>query len=192
MRLILLNGPPRSGKDTALGIIAKNEKALNLGMVRHIMMAEPLKDACHSFMGTRPENDKAKDLSMPFTEKTWRQFYIAMSETCAKPFFGVDIFGRIAAEQMNNPTHTYVVSDAGFHEEVVPMVRKAGGRNTLLVNLSRPGTSFANDSRGYLHVDHIERLTNSRVEQCQIDNRHTLEMYEAELVMRIEQWRTKA
>lgn len=191
MRLILFNGPPRSGKDTAVRLLAKNEKELNLGMVRHISMAEPLKNACHAFVNDRPMKDEDKDKPMPFTDKTWRQWYIHMSEQCAKPFFGSHIFGWLAAEKMVNPQHTYVVSDVGFHEEVEPLVRKVGGRNTLLVTLSRPSCSFANDSRNYLQVDRLEQLTGSRVSQAIIDNRHDLEMYEAELVMRVRQWRDK-
>jgi len=84
MRLILLNGPPRCGKDTALGLIAKHQLELSLGMVRHIMVAEPLKDACHAFLNARPANDADKDkpIGLYGIEMTWRQFYIHMSEKC--------------------------------------------------------------------------------------------------------------
>lgn len=191
MRLILLNGPPRCGKDTALGMLAKNETELGLGTVRHIMMAEPIKDACHSFLDDRPKKDADKD--KPIDKygiiQTWREFYILMSEQLAKPMFGKDIFGKIAAAQMINPTHTYVVSDVGFHEEVAPMVKRAGGNSTLLIHLSRPGTNYANDSRGYLSVGKILELTGSTVRYCEIDNRHTLELYEAELFVKVQQWR---
>lgn len=65
-RIILFNGPPGSGKDTAASIVAKHIPNL----VYQYKMALPLKEACHKLLGLQGtleelEPLKEKDLRIP-------------------------------------------------------------------------------------------------------------------------------
>ena len=105
MKIFLLNGPPRSGKDAAGKIL--------LSMLDNaciMKFAEPVKLSAHAVLrmlkgsGTVPLGeafDLCKDEPSPyFRGLTPREVYIAVSENLCKPLFGKDIFGKLMAEQV--------------------------------------------------------------------------------------------
>jgi len=164
--LILLNGPPRSGKDTAGRWLSQ---WLNLPLVK---LTAPLDRAVVAFFNLDPQRwaylrEEGKDCPAPELQGlTPRQVLIALGERWAKPLFGQDIFGRLAPKWG-------VVTDLGFRAEAEALVQP--GR-TFLVRVYRPGCSFANDSRSY--VD----LSDLGVPTYHLENKGTLEAYRQQVL----------
>ena len=168
-RIILFNGPPGCGKDTAANII--HSKTITY----RYKMAQPLKEACHKLLGlegTLEELEPLKELPIKFLvkegyapaidtgaisnenrEMTLRQFYIHVSENMMKPTFGTDVFGRSAVENLRQ-CHPMIatVSDAGFVGEALPIIEYFGQDRVCLIKIHRAGKSFAGDSRGYIDL----------------------------------------
>lgn len=174
MKVALLNGPPRAGKDTLAGLLC-------LRGWTHMKFAAPLKAVASRMSGLPFFTDETalghlKDKPHDgLRGKTPRQFLIALSEQFYKPLYGVDIFGQMAVERlkcapkMSGDEPLVVFSDCGFRDEVLPVVRYVGKSNCLIVRLERQGCDFSSDSRGYLHVDGVESMvcTNKTREDLQ-------------------------
>lgn len=168
MKVIFLNGPPRSGKDTVGRIITEV-----VPQARTHKMANALKIGTHAlFAGLRgPDACKAaiarghnrEDLyeysketpSAFFFGKTPRECYIAVSELLCKPVFGQEFFGQILAEgiQTHPEVPLWAITDSGFVPEVLPIIRAVGRENCMLVRVHREGCTFAGDSRSYIDLD---------------------------------------
>lgn len=171
-RIVLLNGPPRCGKDTA-GQILREEfgavpqkfaHALKVGT--HALFAAMLGDLADD-AGGDPCHDDAyyedrKEEPMPeFLGLTPRQAYIAVSEVLMKPTFDRQVFGRILADRIAHsgtahPIH--VVTDSGFEPEGMVLVDRFGAHNCTLVRLHRPGCDFSGDSRSYIDLPGVRTL----------------------------------
>lgn len=154
MKIVMLNGPPRSGKDEAVKALAKEFN------IRHYKMSYPLKRTVRTFWNLTDDEEKyleahKEDPQKIFAGRSYRQVQISLSEDWAKPVFGSDVFGIIARRALSIPTDTQftVISDSGFFDEAVPLVRLTGPRSVLLIHISRPGTSFENDSRSYIELE---------------------------------------
>lgn len=146
-KIVILNGPPRSGKDS----IANNLKGFLA-----IKFAGVLKKMTHAFYGMSdiPSDnfEEVKDLpSKAFYGLTPREAYIAVSEQYIKPVHGLSFFGYRLVERIKRTGHShYVISDSGFYEETIPLIKEFGINNIYLFHLTRPGFGFDNDSRIYL------------------------------------------
>ena len=179
--IVLLNGPPRSGKDEAAKALSAACSAF------HYKMSYPLKTAIPAFFGLEDkahylEANKDNEIKELFGV-TYRQAQIALSEQWAKPLLGKAVFGHIAVRHLRNhsgPGRVCVVSDSGFVEEIIPIVEAFGHRNVLIIQLRRDGCSFEGDSRSY--VDY-----NGVVVQ-ELYNRHDLEGFRAQVVRAVERW----
>lgn len=154
IKVILFNGPPRSGKDTASDFamdILGNRGA------KH-RFAAPLKNAVHAMFGFADVKEEhfnsVKDVPQDtFHGMTPRQAYIWMSEEVVKPKFGHDFWANVAVtslKQLRRPV--VVISDCGFVEEANVLTKAFGKKNVAIVHLKRLGTSFANDSRSYIEL----------------------------------------
>jgi len=164
-RLILLNGPPRCGKDLASEILCSY-----LGGVPQKISKE-LKERTHAFYGLVGLDNKPVRHDYFETEKdtpqecffglTPRQAYIAMSENYIKPTHGDSWLGNVLARNiqrwdgMLRQERTHVVSDSGFRGEAEELVRAFGAENVLLVRISRPGYDFTHDSRSYIDLSDL-------------------------------------
>lgn len=164
-RVILLNGPPRCGKDTASEFLCS---WLN-GVPQKI--SKILKLKTHAFYGlvgldNRPVPhdwfEDAKDEPQAcFEGLTPRQAYIAMSEQYIKPVHGDGYLGKVLAglirssDQILRAERTHVVSDSGFRGEAEELVREFGAENIRLVRITRPGYDFKHDSRGYIDLSDL-------------------------------------
>lgn len=153
MKIILFNGPPRSGKDTAATICVNM-----LGARAYpYRFAGPLKDATHAFFGMggilMEHFDAVKDVkSKLFFGMSPREAYIWLSEEVAKPKFGKDFFARVAANHLRSIRNaTVVISDCGFQVEADTLIEVFGEDNVHLVHILRDGTSFTGDSRSYIN-----------------------------------------
>lgn len=151
-KIILFNGAPRSGKDTAATIASE---ILNNELFVH-KFAAPLKKAVHEMFGfTGVPTDYFEDVKdMPngaLYNMTPRQAYIWLSEEIIKPKFGKQFFGHSAVNAIRTQSQEIVVmSDCGFNEEVAPLVDAFGAENVAVVHIFRAGTSFKDDSRNYI------------------------------------------
>ena len=166
--IYLLNGPSKCGKDTVANIIVR---MMNDG-TRHMKFARCLKAATvallneltkHSDYPSKEvsyldlvENRKDEHLRECFMAKP-RDLLIAVSEDLCKKMFGKGFFGHRLAEEILMDGTSAVVSDCGFLDEIIGLLdgMKADTFWTkqirfALVNIVRPGTSFAGDSRGWV------------------------------------------
>jgi phosphomevalonate kinase len=153
MKVILLNGPPRSGKDTASEMLLAK---LGYGAVFY-RFASPLKHAVHAlfgFQGVHEEHftDTKNTPNAALLGFTPRDLYIWLSEQVVKPKFGTGFFGRAAVNHMRAlpKDRVIVVSDCGFQEEVDILTSALGPENVFVLHIKREGTSFDGDSRGWV------------------------------------------
>ncbi len=156
MKLILLNGPPRSGKDTLGHEVVRllNCAGRSAGVYK---FANALKLMTHRTFGVFNHADwfeKVKDEpNESFFGKTPRQVYIAMSETFLKPLYGKAIFGKLLADQLRGDSpEVVVVTDSGFVEEAICLIDELQPEDVILVHMVRDGFDFSNDSRSYVHL----------------------------------------
>ncbi len=169
-QIILVNGPPRSGKDTLakafveatqpVGVIGKHQ-------VRGIeeKFSYPLKWAIPAFFDEpynddwqqELENNKEKPAATLYGAK-YRTSQINLSEDWAKPTFGEQVFGHLLAKRLRRVFDFYasgltipviVISDSGFDPEVEAVEEVYPGQVSI-VRLIRAGTSFQSDSRTYI------------------------------------------
>ncbi len=184
--ILLVNGPPRSGKDTVGEILATNYP----GKVYVTKMAKALKERTHglynlfvsgSWEPLRHDffedcKDKPSDFFMGITP---REAYIAVSERLMKPLHGARVWGDLLVEDIalhGNDSDLVVVTDSGFADEALPVIERYGACNVSLVRLSRPGTSFQGDSRSYINLPVYTHM---------IDNDGTMTQLAEKLVDRV-------
>lgn len=164
--IILLNGPPGSGKDTAaefITLMVGNSK------VHHDKFSRPLKTGLRTIFDFSNSEMKAleaykEDSNGPeYGDLSWRgmqiEFFLGLEKT-----YGPSILGRLFVRRNRNNAklHT-VVSDAGRKMEVVPILDANAYGNVGIIKLSRPGCNFDNDIREDLDamgVKHFEAIHN--------------------------------
>lgn len=168
--IIILNGPPGSGKDAICNYLVDYWPDC-----KHLEVKKRLFELVLSISGMEPgewwalyDNRITKEKPHPkLANLSPRQFMIHVSESVMKPLFGKDYFGRYAAEQVAKHHHGMVVfSDGGFPEEV-QLLSAAG--SVHLVHIYREGYSFEGDSRNYLDPNLPYLSTFLRVDQKEGD-----------------------
>jgi hypothetical protein len=190
-KIIFLNGPPYSGKDTA----AKLLREINSNVAR-MAFADKLKEMfckAHGF-ATFPEGpEKDKPMPAPYHEKSWRQGIIAFSENYMKPTFGQDILGKLLLKQIQSldqkpygPLPSVAISDLGFIDEALVLTAEYGKKNCCVVQMHRPGKTFLGDSRSY--ISHEEIGADFTIF---LHNNGSLEFLKSELRV-LERWMTNA
>ena len=160
-RILILNGPPRSGKDS----LANHIVSLN-PLWRHLKFASTLKQMTHRLYNIPEEYAKAyeKDKETPrpeFYGLSARQAYINVSEQYIKPTHGTDFFGQALATQIEKYLsstiyHNFVISDGGFWDEILPLILKFHASAITVVYLSREGSNWSKDSRNYISQDKLD------------------------------------
>jgi len=188
--LILLNGPPRCGKDTA-GFVLERRIGGDGSVVWVEKMSRLLKERTHALYGIvdrtgapkgHAEYETSKDSPRPeFLGLTPRQAYIAVSERYLKPMHGEDVLGKMLADDvaatLNDPAYpkprAVIVTDSGFRAESEPLAAMA--ERCLLVHIHREGCTFEGDSRDYWNWRAPHGPERSTLE---IVNPGTLEAYE--------------
>ena len=169
--VLLVNGPPRSGKDTLGQIVAdlvtdaqvvKMAHALKVGT--HCLFRAMANDLTPVTLAHSMQDDlfeDAKESPMPmFMDLTPREAYIAVSERLFKPLFGEEVFGMILADNMKRQPGVplWVVTDSGFAPEAQPIIRTFGADNCTLVRMHRDGCDFAADSRSYIELPDVHTI----------------------------------
>lgn len=185
-QVILFNGPPRSGKDTAaLFIIEDYERA------RTLKFAQPLKSAVAALFDLSfdflrrmeaPGSDEKNNPQPLLGGMSWRDACIWMSERCAKPALGDDFFGRAMVTRMRESTScdVTIITDCGFQDEVLPVINAFGEANCHLFRLHREGCHYNNDSRGYIFT----RRSPPALHIEDIRNNHDRDMFKIQILRR--------
>jgi hypothetical protein len=146
--IILFNGPPGSGKDAGAEILKE------IGFKHLSFKDELFKETCNLFNvniewfmnGYNDRIIKEKKVS-ELKNMSRREALIYTSEKYIKPKYGKGYFGLISAKKIEKGKD-YVFSDCGFYEEVLEIINT--NEIVKIVQLTRYGTSFVNDSRKYL------------------------------------------
>lgn len=158
MKIILLNGPPRCGKDTAARAI--RTAFSNEWTFRWEKFSLPHKMAFAAIMGKDVDAEgnvdfyeKHKDEVIPILGDSYRGWQISFSEDFMKEQYGEDIFARLflhrQSVRLTADRYLCVVSDCGFEIEA-ETVRAESGVDVLLIRIERPGCTYKNDSREYV------------------------------------------
>lgn len=162
--ILLVNGPPRCGKDTIGQILKDNYR----GTVYVTKMAKALKERTHALYGLMangeplPHDHYEKTKDQPshfFLGISPRQAYIAVSERLMKPLHGSRIWGDLLLHDIQMHAlnaDLVVVTDSGFAEEAHPIVYEFGDGNVTLLHVMREGCNFDKDSRSYISLPKIE------------------------------------
>lgn len=157
MKILFLNGPPRSGKDTAASYLHDKYGAYTT------KFAKALKEATHALygLGALPDDHFEVSKSKPnkvFFGLTPRQAYIKVSEELVKPVLGKDFFGQVMLEtckRAEGEGHDLIaISDSGFADEAQPLIDYFGPEQVYLVHIyaESRGCTFENDSRSYIKL----------------------------------------
>lgn len=176
-KLILISGPPHSGKDELADFIEHRYP------YEGMKFASPIGRALKAFFNMDDADyefyrNAAKDKPWKFLgDKTFRQCMQSFSEDWAKQY-GKDIFGRLAARRISDAmnaglTH-FVFSDCGFSEELPPVMQLFNPADIVLVKLSREGCTYVGDTRNYPIIegrfsecDILTYQNNGSIEQLQ-------------------------
>jgi len=157
-KILLLNGPKRSGKDTLGRAIARLHDEVGV-----FKFAGALKAMTHGAYGITHgglvvDDDYFEDRKDQPCEEfygiTPRHAYIAMSERLMKPMHGQSIFGELLRKVLHaSPFQVAVVTDSGFRSEAEVLIEEFGRESVFLVHLHRLGHTFAGDSRSFIDLD---------------------------------------
>lgn len=146
-RTIILNGPPRSGKDTIAKMIANTYKYEHCEFKKALFI-ETVKQfdvTMDWFMDGYDDNKEEPAVELQGYSK--RNALIYTSENIIKKKYGNDYFGLKAAEQIQDKTKV-VFSDGGFDSEIYPVL--ALDPELFLIKIYRDGYTYDNDSRNYI------------------------------------------
>ena len=157
--MIILNGPPGSGKDTVGGILLQKLDGYHVEFKEALIT---LYDAVvagtrkvtkgRSLITVRVPQWFEADKDIPqkaLKGKTPRQEIIRLSEEWAKPIFGDDVFGRAVLNRTRKSVHNgwFVCTDGGFRAEIEPILESM---TVYIAQIEREGCTFENDSRSYV------------------------------------------
>lgn len=156
--LVLISGPPRSGKSRAGSCLAEELSA------DHFALSNLLKRLTHEHFGLGSDIppmqfEDCKDQPIEqFGGLTPRDAYILFSETIMKKSWGEDYLGREGQERvMNNQASgtISIVSGVGFIDEVRPLIDEIGGAQTLHIEILPKDEFMREDSREHLRLNHL-------------------------------------
>lgn len=169
--VIILNGPPSSGKSTIFAPILRDylfRSPMREGaVVLQESFAAPMKVYISLALGVpyRVINkNQPLDILNGFSV---REFLIAESEQHMKPRYGQEIFGRLLIQRLiNSPSYArwVILDDGGFEEERAPLLREPF--KTITVAIRRPGYDFRGDSRRYLSSPNYNAMNDGDVDRA--------------------------
>jgi hypothetical protein len=194
-RVILFNGPPRSGKDTAARACLEAED-LNGHLRVFDRMSMPIKRAFAAMMGENIDRwgnvgyfEEHKEEPNELLGCSYRQWQIDFSEKFMKPLYEENIFGRLFINRAWRQSKNAVIftPDCGFDIEYTTLANAFGQENVLVVKIYRPGTGFKGDSRTYLKVGSFgDKRDTEHV--IHTNNAGTEDEFKKKIVSRVSRW----
>lgn len=166
VKILLVNGPPRSGKDTVGSFFSGRPNVLVT------KFAKLVKEQAHRLWGVPglPHDffeDQKNIKHTCFEGLTPREAYIAISERFFKPLFGVGYYGEKMRTEINNhKPGLAVITDSGFVPEGIVLANEFGSENMLMIQLKRKFCTFSDDSRSYVRIPGVKT--------CEITNDGTI------------------
>lgn len=170
-KIILFNGPPRSGKDTIAKyinqIISKSEI---------IKITKPIKEKTHQFYNIdKPydyfDDEKIKDSpSIYFNNMTPREAYIKTSNELKKEYGKNIIMDLFIKEIEKSDSNIIINSDIGDNNELNRIMEIFDHENIILFRIYRDGKTFKKDCRKYIENDEriftkdIKNIENKEIE----------------------------
>ena len=190
MKIVILNGPRGSGKDTAARLISKN-----YGDVYEQKMTHPLDYACSAFLGMKYDdwmkvrNDpelKNKPNAQMFSVSPVTML-IDMSEQFAKETFGDEILGKILVKNINranglSTANKFVISDGRFSDEILPLIEEFGKDSVMILQLQRDDHEWPLDIAQDGDSEEVGYIDLEFVQTVRICNNGTLKEFEDTLV----------
>jgi len=174
-KMVIFNGPPRSGKDTLANLLADMWQS-DLPTLR-IRLSLPIRKAAFAIIGeeyTEERYEELKDQPIPILylnnvitnvgfklthhrddgPLTLRELVITIADSWCRFTFGMEFWALSAIKATpllaaKNPG-LVIGSDGGFQPELDCLQSHVGEDNFLLVKVAREGTDWSLDSRGYI------------------------------------------
>ena len=181
--VVLFNGPPRSGKDSACEIIMKHFPEVKYAYFKEVLYRESTKilGLDFNFWAKVCQNGDLKDLPMLTMSAgetgammTPRDILIYLAEKVLKPRYGKDFIARGTADtiadliefqrEQSNEEAVIVVPDLGFDYEIDTVREMLPNAHVISVAVHRPGFTFEGDSRSYVKYPNFALHNNETYE----------------------------
>ncbi len=162
--IIVLNGPPGSGKDSLGEYIKKTtDVALSTFKFHLVEIARSIANVSFHNWECWYNEDKEAPRS-ELWGNSCRSFLILVSETMIKPNTSKNYFGRLAADNLRCRMESLKISgvcftDSGFMDELKEVIDVVGPKKVVVVQLHREGKNFEGDSRQYLDRQQFPSVT---------------------------------
>lgn len=170
--IVLFNGPPGSGKDISADYFKKQGfKHLSF---KYRLYEETVKyfNINKGWFMERYEDRSVKEVPhVDLGHMSCREAMIYVSEKVIKPRFGLDYFGKQVAAEIN-VKQDYCISDGGFIDELIPVVKRVDPKNFRIVQLTREGHDFSIDSRRYFNGNIVKEYVLGK--KTEIENKYVL------------------
>lgn len=139
-KIMILNGPPRCGKDTAAKAI---EDYFGENVCKHVKFSTPLKLIASNVAGLSvQELEASKEAFREEQINTFKQLV---------PVYGDHWLGSWLLNDIKKYEQScFVVSDGGRTADIMPLLREYSPKNLLIVQIMREGCTFKNDIRSYI------------------------------------------
>lgn len=147
-KIIILNGPPRCGKDTAAEAI---EEYFGSDICKHLKLSEPLKLIASSILGYPREVLEAnKDTVLSGNKISYRDAQIHTFLQLV-PVYGEGWLGKWFVNSLEQYEQEYfVLSDGGRSEDIRPFLQFLRPEDLLIIQIMREGCAFRGDIRSYI------------------------------------------
>lgn len=170
MNIIILNGPPFSGKDTLGNRLLdniKNSIHVRFKDVLYAFACEQYKLPLHTVIEVCNDVSNKDKPSPLFNGLSPRDALIDISENQIKPKYGAGGVAEIlcdmleVTEEIDQDT-TLIFTDGGFEVEVEVLMRrlKVAREDLIVIRLVKDGCTYEGDSRSYFENYDVE-ITNN-------------------------------
>jgi hypothetical protein len=172
--IVIFNGPPASGKDEAASLYKEmfGFKALSF---KHQLFKETIEHFGVQkkwFMEGYEDRERKEIKEFALKNYSRREAMIHVSEDIIKPQKGLNYFGKMVSEEIEDGIH-YAVADGGFVEELEPLIERVGKENIVIVQITRDGHDYSSDSRRYFNGNLIKEYAINY--ETPIDSAYVLE-----------------
>lgn len=159
IKIIMINGPLRSGKDTCGKLIKKITK----GEAQVFCTIDPVKSAIHTLFDCDPDPNFFEMTKGYQNEELFRrvprEVYISLTERWLKQEFGTDILGRLLWRKISRyaseGSGLFCIPGVGQGPEVRVIRSHIRAEHICLIHLYRGQTSFNGDTRSYIEIDGV-------------------------------------